>query len=76
MTANLGKPKEVLGDGGGAALDFHQWELIFCCHQDVVFVVEHGSQVHASEDKQKTGEMGYSNSVLWSDYFQLHSRTV
>jgi len=47
VTVYLGKPKEVLGDGGGAALDLHQWDLIFGCHQDVFLVVEHSRQVHA-----------------------------
>lgn len=46
VTVHLGKPKEVLGDGGGAALDLHQWDLIFGCDQDVILVVEHSRQVH------------------------------
>ena len=44
---HLGKPKKVLGDGGGAALNLHQWDLIFSGHQDVLLVIEHSSQVHA-----------------------------
>lgn len=47
---DLGKPKEVVDDGGGAALDLHQWDLIFSRHQDVFLVVEHSSQVHAPNE--------------------------
>lgn len=50
MTAHLGKPKEVLSDGGGAALDLHQRDLIFSCHQDVVFVVEYCRQIYTPEE--------------------------
>ncbi len=47
QTVHLGKPWKVMGDGGGAALDLHKWDLIFGCHQDVFLVVEHSRQVHA-----------------------------
>lgn len=47
LTAHLGKPRKVVGDGGGAALDLHEWDLIFSCNQDVFLVVEHSSQVRA-----------------------------
>lgn len=47
QTVHLGKPEEVMDDGGGAALDLHQWDLIFSCHQDVFLVVKHSCQVHA-----------------------------
>lgn len=50
LTVHLGKPKEVVSDGGGAALDLHQWELIFSCQQDVFLVVEHCCQVHAPNE--------------------------
>lgn len=50
LTVYLGKPEKVLGDGGGAALDLHQWDLIFSGHQDVFLVVEHSSQVHAPNE--------------------------
>lgn len=49
LTVHLGKPMKVLGDGGGAAVDLHQRDLIFSRHQDVLLVVEHSSQVHAPE---------------------------
>lgn len=44
-----------MDDGSRAALDLHQWDLIFCCHHDVVFMVEDGGQVHAPDgiDEQK-----------------------
>lgn len=58
----LGKPKKVVGDGGGAALDLHQWDLIFSRHQDVFLVVEHSSQVHAPETiNAKTDPMKVGN---------------
>lgn len=50
LTVHLGKPKEVMSDGGRAAMDLHQWDLIFSCHQDVFFVVEHSCQVHAPNE--------------------------
>lgn len=50
LMVHLGKPKEVLGDGGGAALDLHQWELIFSCQQDVFLVVAHCCQVYAPNE--------------------------
>lgn len=50
LTYHLGKPRKVVGDGGGAALDLHQWDLIFSCNQDVFLVVEHSSQVHAPNE--------------------------
>lgn len=52
VTGHLGKPEEVVGDGGGAALDLHEWNLIFSCQQDVVLVVEHGCQVHAPNEEE------------------------
>ncbi len=75
-----------MGDGGGAALDLHQWDLIFSCHQDVFLVVEHSSQVHAPNEinemdqikrnyrRKSTTEqnrMCHSSSVLQSDCFYL-----
>lgn len=50
LTIHLSKPKEVLSDGGGAALDLHQRDLIFSCHQDAVFVVEYSRQVYTPEE--------------------------
>lgn len=46
LTTHLGEPGEVVDDGGGAALDLHQRDLILSCHQDVLLMVEHGGQVH------------------------------
>ena len=46
LTVYLCKPEEVLDDGGGAALDLHQRDLIFSRHQDVLLVVENSRQVH------------------------------
>lgn len=48
--AYLGKPKKVLGDGGGAALDLHQRDLIFTRHQNVFLVVEYSRQVHTPDE--------------------------
>lgn len=39
-----------MGDGGGAALDLHQRNLVFSCHQDAVFVVEDSGQVHSPDE--------------------------
>ncbi|KAF3846770.1 hypothetical protein F7725_003848 [Dissostichus mawsoni] len=44
LTVHLCKPEEVLDDGGGAALDLHQRDLIFSRHQDVLLVVENSRQ--------------------------------
>lgn len=76
---HLGKPKEVMGDGGGAALDFHQWELIFSCQQDVFLVVEHRCQVHSpngiqetqNKDKDQVKSSTVTLTLLQSHYFQL-----
>lgn len=67
LTVHLGKPKEVVGDGGGAALDLHKWDLIFSCQQDVVLVVEDGCQVNAPNEEEM-------NRLFWfcaasTDYF-------
>lgn len=45
-TTDLGKPGEVVDDGGGAAIDLHQRDLVLSRHQDVVLLVEHSGQVH------------------------------
>lgn len=50
MTVHLGKPRKVVGDRGGAAVDLHQRDLIFSGHQDVLLVVEHSGQVHAPNE--------------------------
>lgn len=63
---HLRKPKEVLGDGGGAALDLHQRDLFFRRHQDVFLVVEHSCQVHAPNEtnmKQSTLRENNTESV-------------
>lgn len=49
--AHLSEPKKILRDGGGAALDLYQRDLVFSCHQDVVFVVEDSGQVHSPGEK-------------------------
>lgn len=49
-TVHLSKPKKIMGDGGGAALDLHQRNLVFSCHQDAVFVVEDSGQVHSPDE--------------------------
>lgn len=54
VTAHLREPKKIMGDGGGAALDLNQRDLVFSCHQDVVFLVEHGGQVHTSDGNDAT----------------------
>lgn len=46
LLSHLGKPKKVLGDGRGAAMDLHKWDLSFSCHQDVLLVMEDSRQVH------------------------------
>lgn len=38
-----------MGDGGAAALDLYQRDLVFSRHQDVVFVVEDSGQVHSPD---------------------------
>lgn len=53
MTAHLGKPRKVVDDRGGAALDLHQRDLIFRCHQDVLLVVEHSGQVHTPNEMRE-----------------------
>lgn len=58
LIANLGKPKEVLSDGGGAALDLHQWELVICCDQDVFHFVEHSCQVYTPNNEAKKKNRG------------------
>lgn len=50
MTAHLSEPKKIMGDGGGAALDLYQRDLVFSCHQDVVFVVEDSGQIHSPDE--------------------------
>lgn len=62
---HLGKPKKVLGDGGGAALDLYQWDLIFSSHQDVFLVVEHSSQVHTPNNvhMRKTKQRENRNQI-------------
>lgn len=60
---HLSKPQEVLGDGGGAALDLHQWDLIFCRHQDVVLVVENSCQVHAPNNTD-IGNLYFCKSLI------------
>lgn len=53
LTAHLGKPREVVDNRGGAALDLHQRDLIFSCHQDVLLVVEHCGQVHTPNEMRE-----------------------
>lgn len=31
-SAHLSEPKKIIGDGGGAALDLYQRDLVFTCH--------------------------------------------
>lgn len=50
MSAHLSEPKKVMGDGGGAALNLYQRDLVFSCHQNVVFVVEHSGHVHTPDE--------------------------
>lgn len=64
LTAHLGKPRKVVGDGGGAALDLHQWDLIFSCHQDVFLVVEHSSQVHTPNEINEMDQIKRKN-LYW-----------
>lgn len=49
-TAHLSQPKKIMGDGGGAALDLYQRNLVFRGNQDVVFVVEDSGQVHSPDE--------------------------
>lgn len=42
-----------MDDRGGAALDLHQRDLIFSCHQDVLLVVEHSGQVHTPNEMRE-----------------------
>lgn len=58
-SAHLSEPKKIMGDGGGAALDLYQRDLVFTCHQDVVVLVEHGGQVHTPGENDATHKKQY-----------------
>lgn len=66
-TGHLSKPQEVLGHGGGAALDLHQRDLVLRRQQDVVLVVEDGGQVHAPEGLKQLEVQGFIYSFISLD---------
>lgn len=52
--AHLSKPRKVMDDWSGAALNLHQRDLVFCSHKDVVLVVEHSGQIHTPNEINMT----------------------
>lgn len=68
-SAHLSEPKKIMGDGGGAALDLYKRDLVFTCHQDVVFLVEHGGQVHTPDENDAT----HKNSMVEVSLLQMIS---
>jgi len=70
---HLGKPKEVMSDGGRAALDLHKWDLIFSCDQDVLLVVEYSCQVYTPDEINERYRKPSHQRRIWCNrrIFQL-----